>query len=183
MPSEPEVRHVAREFLVRYAAVNSLTVEGDLAAAWNLMTGELRAKHERQLADYRREHGKDFVAFVREQGIQTELDFPAGKIRVTGHDARAWTVHLAGVARTWPLGQVGGEAAHSERDLEAIVTLVRCPRTEATPNGLLVAKVSTRFFVAEAAGGTGSAPLPGAAPAGPGNPDPRSAPPPAKEQP
>jgi hypothetical protein len=27
------------------------------------------------------------------------------------------------------------------------VTLVRCARTEQTPNGLLVAKVSSRFFV------------------------------------
>ncbi len=152
-PSEPEVRFVARQFLAHYAAVNSLTVESDLATAWNLMTDELRADHERQLAEYRRTHGEDFVAFVKAQGIQTVLEFPSVKTGVVDHDGKAWTVRLVGTARTWPLGRVGEAAATSERELEALVTLVRCPRTEATPNGLLVAKVATRTFVAEPAAG------------------------------
>ncbi len=168
-PTEPEVRYVARQFLVHYAAVNSLTVESDLADAWNLMTDELRAENERQLADYRREHGTDFVASVKAQSIQTVLDLPADKTRVTDHDGKAWTVRLAGVARTWPLGRVGEPAAVAERELEAIVTLVRCPRTEKTPNGLLVAKVATRYFV----------PDPGAAAA----PGPQTATPHAEETP
>ena len=48
-----------------------------------------------------------------------------------------------------PLGRVGEEAAFTERDIEALLTLVRCPRTEKTPNGLLVAKAAARFFVAD----------------------------------
>jgi hypothetical protein len=151
-PTEPEVRYVARQFLGHYAAMNSLTIESDLADAWNLMTSELRAEHERQLADYRREHDRDFVAFVKEQGIQMELEFPADKVRVIEHNGKAWSVRLVGVVRTWPLNRIGDPAATAERDLEAIVTLVRCPRTEQTPNGLLVAKVSTRYFVAETTG-------------------------------
>ncbi len=99
-PTEPEVRYVAKQFLGHYAAVNSLTIESDLADAWNLMTGELRAEHERQLADYRREHDKDFVAFVKEQGIQMVLEFPSDKILVIDHNARVWTVRLLGAART-----------------------------------------------------------------------------------
>jgi hypothetical protein len=154
-PTEPEVRYVAKQFLGHYAAMNSLTIESDLADAWNLMTAELRAEHERQLADYRREHDRDFVAFVKEQGIQMELEFPADKVRLLEHNSKAWSVRLVGVVRTWPLNRVGDPAAISERDLEAIVTLVRCPRTEQTPNGLLVAKVSTRFFVSEPPGAAG----------------------------
>ena len=110
-PTEPEVRHVAKQFLGHFVAVNSLTIESDLAEAWNLMTAELRTDHERQLADYRREHDKDFVAFVKEQGIQMVLDFPSEKIRVTEHSAKVWTVRLRGTARTWPLSRVGDPAA------------------------------------------------------------------------
>lgn len=173
-PTEPEVRYVAKQFLGHYAAMNSLTIESDLADAWNLMTTELREEHERQLAEYRRGHERDFVAFVKEQGIQVVLDLPSEKVRVTEHDGKAWTVRLAGVARTWPLSRVGDPAAFTERDVEAILTLVRCPRTEQTPNGLLVAKVSTRFYVAEPAGAGGAV-------ANPETPVPPGAAAPAKE--
>ena len=152
-PTDAEVRHVAKQFLSHYAAWNSLTVESDLAAAWNLMTNELRTDHEKQLADYRRANQRDFVAFVKEQGIQTLLDLPSEKLRISEHNGQVWTVRLLGSARTWPLSRIGDPSAVNERDLEAIVTLVRCPRTEQTPNGLLVAKVSTRFFVADASSG------------------------------
>jgi type IV secretory pathway TrbF-like protein len=154
-PTEPEVRYVAKQFLTRYAALNSLTIESDLADAWNFMTAELRGEHERQLADYRRDHQKDFVAWVKEQAIQMSLEFPADKIRVTEHNGKAWSVRLIGVARTWPLSRVGDPSASTDRDLEALVTLVRCPRTEQTPNGLLVATVTTRFYVADTSGATG----------------------------
>jgi len=176
-PTEPEVRYVARQFLGHYAALNSLTIESDLAEAWNLMTGELRAEHERQLADYRREHDREFVAFVKEQGIQMVLEFPSEKILVTEHNAKVWTVRLRGTARTWPLSRIGDPAAFTERDLEAIVTLVRCPRTEQTPNGLLVAKVSRRFFVADTTGAAG----PEAAAPGPQPETQPAAPAPAQE--
>jgi hypothetical protein len=155
-PTDAEVRFVAKQFLGRHAALNSLTIESDLAEAWNLMTAELRAEHERMLANYEREHQKEFVAFVKEQGIQMVLDWKNDKTRITDHNGKAWTVRLVGTARTWPLSRVGDPAAFTEREIEALVTLVRCPRTEKTPNGLLVAKVSTRFYVAES--GTEPAP-------------------------
>jgi hypothetical protein len=148
-PTDAEVRFVAKQFLGRHAALNSLTIESDMAEAWNLMTAELRAEHERMLADYEREHQKEFVAFVKEQAIQMVLDWKNEKTRVTDHNGKAWTVRLVGTARTWPLSRIGDPAAFTERDIEALVTLVRCPRTEKTPNGLLVAKVSTRYYVAD----------------------------------
>ena len=146
-PSQAEVRYVAKEFLQRYIAFNSLTVERDLADAWNLMTAELRKQQEETLKGYEHDHGEELVAVIKKQGIQTVLDFDAKRIEVTEHNGRAFTVHLRGRARTWPLNRVGEDAAFSERQFESFVTLVRCARTEQTPNGLLVAKVSNRFFV------------------------------------
>ena len=160
-PTDGEIRYVAKRFVAHYSALNSLTVESDLAAAENLMTTELRAEHERQLEKLRREHDRDFVTFVKEQGIQTVLEFPSEKVRVTEHNGKAWTVRLIGTARTWPLNRLGDPSAVNERDLEALVTLVRCPRTEQTPNGLLVATISTRYFVADTSGsGSASQPAP-----------------------
>jgi hypothetical protein len=147
-PSDAEVRYVAKEFLKRYVAFNSLTIESDLADAWNLMTDELRQEQENTLAEYQRQRGQEFVAYIKAQGIQTALEFNSKRTEVTDHNAKTFTVRLLGVARTWPLNRVGEDAAFSEKDFESFVTLVRCPRTEGTPNGLLVAKVSTRFYVA-----------------------------------
>jgi hypothetical protein len=146
-PTTAEVRYVAKHFLGRYLAFNSLTVESDLAEAWNLMTSELRAEQEGTLAQYKKEHGEEFVAVIKKQGIQTVLDFDPKRIEATSHNDKAFTVHLRGTARTWPLNRAGNDAAFSQRELEAFVTLVRCARTEQTPNGLLVAKVSSRFYV------------------------------------
>lgn len=171
-PTEAEVRFLAKAFLARYTAMNSLTIESDLAEAWNWMTAELRGQHERMLTDYEREHHQEFVAFVKEQQIQMVLDWKHDKTRVTNHSDKAWTVHLLGTARTWPLSRVGDAAAFNEREMEALVTLVRCPRTEQTPNGLLVAKVSTRFYIANEA--------PGQPPAA--SPAPEAPAPPAQEE-
>lgn len=149
-PGDPEVRHVARRFLERYLAFNSLSIEADLAEAWNLMTNELRAEQEQMLADFLKKNGQEFVAYVKAQGVQTVLEFDKARTRVTDHNGKTWTVELRGVMRTFPLSRAGDDAAFVEKEFESFVTLVRCPRTEQTPNGLLVAKIATRTFVPEA---------------------------------
>jgi hypothetical protein len=146
-PTTAEVRYVAKHFIGRYLAFNSLTIESDLAEAWNLMTGELRSEQERTLAQYKKDHGEEFVSVIKKQGIQTVLEFDPRRIETSDHNGKAFTVRLRGTARTWPLNRSGQDAAFSEREVEAFVTLVRCARTEQTPNGLLVAKVSSRFYV------------------------------------
>jgi hypothetical protein len=146
-PTTAEVRYVAKHFLGRYLAFNSLTIESDLAKAWNLMTSELRSDQERTLAQYKKDHGEEFISVIKKQGIQTVLEFDPNRIEISDHNGKAFTVRLRGTARTWPLNRSGQDAAYSEREVEAFVTLVRCARTEQTPNGLLVAKVSSRFYV------------------------------------
>jgi hypothetical protein len=149
--TQPEVRYVAKEFLRRHIAVNSMTIESDLAAAANLMTAELQAEHRRMLATYETEHGREFVSYVREQGIQMTLELRDDRMEVKDHGS-VFTVRLVGTARTLPLHRIGEESAIVEREIEAHLTLVRCPRTELTPNGLLVSKVASRFYVAEEPG-------------------------------
>lgn len=148
-PSDPEVRYVAKEFLKRYLAFNSLTIASDLAEAWNLMTEDLRTQQNEMFRRYSDEHREEFVAYVKRQAVQTVLEFDSKRVEVTDHNGKTFSVHLRGTMRTWPLNRVGEEAAFQARDFESFVTLVRCPRTEKTPNGLLVSKVSTRFFVDE----------------------------------
>jgi hypothetical protein len=148
-PQEVEVRYVAKEFAQRFIAFNSLTIQSDLAEAWNMMTDELRTQQEAALADYSRVNGTDFIAYVKGQGIQTVLEVDQRHVDVTNHNDKAFTVRLRGKMKTWPLNRVGEEAAVLEKDFESMVTLVRCPRTVLTPNGLLVAKFSTRTFVAD----------------------------------
>jgi hypothetical protein len=145
-PSPAEVRYVAKEFFKRYIAMNSLTIESDLADAWNLMTDDLRTEQRHALDQFEKSQGVEFVSYVKKQGIQTEFEFDSKRIDVVDHNGKAYTVHLRGVARTWPLGRAGEDAAFSAKEFDAFVTLVRCPRTELTPNGLLVGKITRRFY-------------------------------------
>jgi hypothetical protein len=145
-PSPAEVHYVATRFLSHYLAFNSLTIESDLAEAWNLMTEGLRKSERETLAKYQKDHGEEFVAVIKKQGIQTVLEVDPKRVETSDHNGKAFTVHVRGTAKTWPLNRTGNDAAFSERDFEAFVTLVRCARTEQTPNALLVAKISSRFY-------------------------------------
>jgi hypothetical protein len=163
-PLEVEVRYLAKRFVRHAVAANSLTIEADLAEAWNLMTDELRAEHTAELAAYERERGYSFVEHIQRQQIRTAIDID--RVDITNHNDRAFAVRLTGRVRTWPLNRVGEEAGFEERDLEAQLTLVRVPRTESTPNGLLVAQQATRFFAptGEAEALEETVPVSGAAP-------------------
>jgi hypothetical protein len=148
-PSEVEVRYVGKEFLKRYIAFNSLTIESDFADAWKLMTESLRKEHAELLAQYEKDHGEELVAFVKKQKIQSVLEFDAKRTEVRDHNGKTFTVKLRGTARTWPLNRPTEDAAFQEKEFEAVLTLVRCPRTEETPNGLLVHHVAQHFFEVE----------------------------------
>jgi len=143
-PLDVEARYVAKKFLKHAMAFHSLTIESDLAEAWNLMTDELRQEQSAELAEYEAERGHSFVAFVKEQQIRTVLDF--FRIDVENHNDKTWAVRITGLARTWPLSRVGEEAGFSAKEFEAQLTLVRVPRSELSPNGLLVSHQATRLF-------------------------------------
>jgi hypothetical protein len=148
-PARAEVLSVAREFLKRYVAFNSATIESDLADAWNLMTSELRQEQQRHYSDYEREHHQSLVDAIKAQGIQTALDIDGPRTEVSDHNGKVFTVRLRGTVTTWPLNRSRDDAASRQRDFESFVTLVRCPRTTDTPNGLLVAKVANHIYEAK----------------------------------
>lgn len=143
-PLDVEVRYVAKRFLQRTMGFHSETVESDLAEGFNLMTDELRATMAAEFDAYEADANLSFVAFVKRQQIRTVLEFRS--VETQNHSDTLWTVVVRGLATTWPLNRVGEDAGHRTREFEAQLTLSRAPRTELTPNGLLVSAQSTAFF-------------------------------------
>jgi hypothetical protein len=147
-PGDAEIGHVAKTFLRRFLGFSSATVESDFAEAWNLMTAQMQREQDQVLAAYAKDNQQEFVAHIQAQGIQTLIDFDDKRTQIGAKNGKTFTVRLVGRARTWPL-QLVGEDQTSDKDFEAFLTLVRCPRTEMTPNGLLVAKFSVRFTASQ----------------------------------
>jgi hypothetical protein len=143
-PLDVEVRYVAKRFLRATMAFHSQTIESDLADGWNLMTASLQAQTRQEFAAYEAESGQSFADYVRKQQIRTVLDF--ARIDVTRHRGEVWTVRVRGVAQTWPLNRVGEDAGSRAREFEAQLSIVRVPRTEQTPNGLLVSAQASKFY-------------------------------------
>jgi len=161
VPADVEVRYVAKRFIRLTVGINSLTVERDFADAWNLMTEELQAQHDAELAQYEKQRGYSFVQFVKRSAIRTELDI--ARLDVARADG-AWTVRAFGHARTWPLNAAGQQASFREQDWEVSLTLVELPRTELTPNGLLVSQRTLHLFDPVDPAQAQEATVPGAAP-------------------
>jgi hypothetical protein len=150
-PAKPELVYLAKEFLKRYVAFNSATIESDLADAWNLMTSQLRQEEQRHYSEYERAHHQTLVDVIKAQGIQTALDVDDQRTEVNDHNGKIFTVHFRGAITTWPLNRSRDDAASRQHDFESFVTLVRCPRTTETPNGLLVAKVANHVYEVKSA--------------------------------
>jgi hypothetical protein len=145
-PVETEVRHVAKRFLEATLAVDSDSVEKDFAEAFNFMTAELQKATRAQMDAYLAAKKQTLVEYIQTQQIRTSLEYR--NIEVSEHGGTHWTVRATGQAKTWPLSRPMDEAGFSVREFEAHLTLVRVPRTEQTPNGVLVSRQTTRFFAA-----------------------------------
>jgi type IV secretory pathway TrbF-like protein len=143
-PADAEIRYVAKRFLQKTLAFHSETIESDLADAMNLMTDELRKEMEREFQTYAEEKGQPFVPWVKAQQIRTSLDI--NSMTTENHGDRAWSVRIKGRVTTWPLREIVRQAQGRARDVEAQLTLVRVPRTDITPHGVLVSASATRFF-------------------------------------
>lgn len=143
-PHEVEVKYISKRFLRTTMGFHSDTIESDLADAWNLMTDGLRAEIQAQFASYERERDMSFVEYVKRQRIRTTLKFSS--LRVQNHNNKVWSVKTRGIATTWPLNRVGEDAGVRRREFEAQLTVARTPRTELTPNGLLVSAQATKFY-------------------------------------
>jgi hypothetical protein len=122
-----------------------VSVEADLAAAWNLMTDSLRAEQRKRFEKFEKDTGEDFVSFIRRQQVQTAFDFDDQKLDVRESDGGRIRVRLFGRARTSPLDSPREDAAKVQ-DFVAVLTLIPCLRSELVPNGLLVASIEREFY-------------------------------------
>lgn len=145
-PLEVEVVFVVKEFLRRSVAFNSLTIERDLAAGFNLMTAELQAEEKAQLETYKVNRGQSWVEYVQGQRIRTDIDF--SELDIESHGGELFSVRTQGTLKTWPLG-AGREAAPQRRDFESQISIRSVKRTEQTPNGLLVSHRAIQFYEVE----------------------------------
>jgi type IV secretory pathway TrbF-like protein len=133
-PVEAEVRHVTKRFLQASLGYHSDTIERDLAESFNWMTAELQRRTEAELEAFAAARGESLAALVKRQRIRTEVEFSS--VEVARRSDTHWSVRVTGRLKTWPLGQA--DRPSSERAYDATLVLVRVPRTEETPNGLLV---------------------------------------------
>lgn len=142
-PLEVEVSYVAKEYLRRTVAYNSLTVERDFAGGFNLMTGELQAQEQQRFDAWKRDKGQPFVDYVRAAQIRTAIEFSA--LEIENHSDSQFSVRVLGTLRTWPLAG-GAEAKPSEKAFESHIAMVAADRTETVPNGLLVSHQTIEYF-------------------------------------
>lgn len=145
-PLEVEVSYVAKEFLRRTVAYNSLTVERDFADGFNLMTAELQGQEQARFDEWQLAKGQSFVEYVRAAGIRTVVEFTA--VEIENHGGERFSVRVLGTLKTWPLAG-GAEAEPRHKDFESHMALVAVERTEETPNGLLVSHQSIQYFETE----------------------------------
>ncbi len=127
-PSDIEIAAFAKDFLRAYLEVNSLTFHKDFARALNLMTKKFQAAHLRDLK------AQNFVQKITRAGIQTQAEFK--DMNITSRMPTRIYLDVRGITSTTPLEDP--HAPPTKRGFIARLTIAQVPRTERTPNGLLV---------------------------------------------
>ena len=136
-PSELEAKAVIRRFLENYLAYTPATVEQNLAAALNMMTGNLRTYALGKLRD------DDTVGKIQEDRITAQL-----RIRTIEPIKNApWTYVVFGVKEIHRIRQ---RVESTDRIVGRYnVRMVEDRRSESNPSGLLVAEFSENQMVGE----------------------------------
>lgn len=127
-PSDVEITAFAKDFLRAYLELNSLTIQKDLARALNMMTKKYQAAHLRELK------AENFLQKIIKANIQTQLELK--QIAITSKSSDRAYLDIRAITSTTPLEDP--HATPTRHGLIAKLTLVLVPRTERTPNGLLV---------------------------------------------
>ncbi len=136
-PTELEAKAVVRRFLETYLAYTPATVEQNLAAALNMMTGNLRTYSLGKLRD------DDTVGKIKEDRITSQL-----RIRAIEPVKNApWAYVVFGVKE---IHRVRQRVESTDRIVGRYnVRLVEDRRSESNPSGLLVAEFSEQQMVGE----------------------------------
>jgi len=136
-PTELEAKAVVRRFLENYLAYTPATVEQNLAAALNMMTGNLRTYSLGKLRD------DGTVGIIKEDRITSQL-----RIRtIEAIKSAPWTYMVFGVKEIHRIRQ---RVESTDRIVGRYnVRLVEDRRSESNPSGLLVAEFSEQQMVGE----------------------------------
>jgi type IV secretory pathway TrbF-like protein len=136
-PSELEAKAVVRRFLDNYLAYTPGTVDQNLAAALNMMTGNLRTYSLGKLRD------DDTVGRIKEDRITSQLVIRA----IEPVKNAPWTYVIFGVKE---IHRVRQRVESTDRIVGRYnLRLVEDRRSESNPSGLLVAEFSEQQMVGE----------------------------------
>ena len=136
-PTELEAKAVVRRFLENYLAYTPATVEQNLAAALNMMTGNLRTYSLGKLRD------DGTVGTIKEDRITSQLRLRT----IEAIKSAPWTYMVFGVKEIHRIRQ---RVESTDRIVGRYnVRLVEDRRSESNPSGLLVAEFSEQQMVGE----------------------------------
>jgi len=128
MAMEVEIRAFAKDFLRSYLQISSITVKNDLARALNMMSKRMQKDHINELRSTK------FLARLIRANISTRFDIR--KMAITSDSNSRIYLDVRGISTTRPLEDSAAPA--SQKGIIANLVLIRVPRTEQSPHGLLV---------------------------------------------
>jgi len=129
-----EVMAFSKDFLRSIIEINSYTIHKDLARALNMMTRQFQNAHTKKI------RSGDYVRKIRKAGIQRS--FEMSHLAITGRVEKGYELDVRGTLSTKPLS--GNSAPPDRSGLLGRLYLLKVPRTELTPHGLLVSNFHWR---------------------------------------
>lgn len=129
-----EVMAFSKEFLRSIVDVNSGSISKDLARALNMMTKQFQGAHLKKLQE------GDYVGKIRKANIQRELQIE--RLAITGKNEAGYELDVRGLLSTRPLSD--SEAPADRGGLLGQLYVIKVPRSELSPHGLLVSNFRYR---------------------------------------
>lgn len=129
-----EVGAFAKDFVKSIVEVNSYTITKDLARALNMMTRQFRDAHRKKLQE------GQYVAKIKKAKVQRELELE--RLAITSRLDEGYELDVRGILSTNPLGD--SSAPKDRRGLMGQLYILKVPRSEFTPHGLLVSNFHWR---------------------------------------
>ena len=129
-----EVIAFSKEFLRSIVDVNSGSISKDLARALNMMTKQFQGAHIKKLQE------GDYVGKIRKANIQRQLQIE--RLAITGKNDVGYELDVRGILSTRPL--TDAEAPADRGGLLGQLYIVKVPRSELSPHGLLVSNFRYR---------------------------------------
>lgn len=129
-----EVGAFAKDFVRSIVEVNSYTISKDLARALNMMTRQFQSAHKKKLSD------GQYVSKIKKAKIQRELEIE--RLVITGRTPEGYELDVRGILSTSPLSDT--VAPKDRSGLMGQLYIIKVPRGEFTPHGLLVSNFHWR---------------------------------------